>query len=641
MKRILFRHERKIIQAFAEVLIPLSTASHPEEMSRLLDSIEDLFRYTPRDMAYIYRACLWVLELGAFFYYAKFKLMTQMDVALRERYVAAWHNTWWSTKRIVKRYVEATIFANYYSMPDIAKRVCGYDPKFKPPLSTQDFPSENLIRNFPNKNIHEDVDVCVIGTGAGGAVVAKELAQAGHSVVVLEEGGYFTDCDFGADTVTMVKKLFRNAGVTNTFGWPTIYITLGRCVGGATLINSGTCFRAPDAVFEKWASNFGLVNWAPSHMKTHYDEVERAICVAPTEERFQGRSGVFFERGLKKLGHKLMPLMRNVPNCCGSGVCFLGCPTNAKLSTQLSYVPLALEAGARVYTHCRAQKIVHKRRHAVEVEGQFLDLDKKGPLIHVKAKVIVVACGTFHTPVLLKKSHVPNISGQIGHNLTLHPTAKVIAFFDEEVRGWEGIPQGYYSDALAGDGIMLVGTFLPPAFTAGSFLLTGKAHHEAMEQYNHWALFGMLVSDTSRGIVIRGLNGNSIAIYNINRTDLPKYRKGIKFLADTFFEAGAKKILLPIFTLPQITREQGTAPIEKLRLRNKDLDLQAFHPLGTCRMGADPREAVLDPFARVYGLDNLFVVDGSIFPTSLGINPMLTIMAAAHKISEHIHRNFI
>jgi len=340
---------------------------------------------------------------------------------------------------------------------------------------------------------------------------------------------------------------------------------------------------------------------------------------------------------LKMLGHQMNPLVRNVPKCCGSGICPFGCPTNAKQSMNLSYIPLALRAGAKLYANCRAKKISYGKRHATEVAGRF----KNGRAIRVKAKVIVVSCGSLFTPVLLDASGIPDISGQIGKNLTLHPAAKTMAVFDEEVKGWDGIPQGYYSEALVNEGIMIEGIFLPPAFTASTLLLTGKDHHEAMENYNHIAMSGMMLSDTTRGRVVRGVKGRAIAIYNINRTDLPKYRRGIQFMADVFFEAGAKKIFLPFHTLPQVTREEGVRPIIEHKLRNKDLDLQAFHPLGTCRMGADPREAALDPFARLYGLDNLFVADGSIFPTSLGVNPMLTIMAAANKIADYIHRNIL
>jgi len=637
----LSRHELKIVAAFAEVLVPLPSTS--EEMPRLLDSIEEHVGCMTRDMAFMYRLCLWVLELGAFFYYGKFKLMTAMDVNLRERYVAAWHHTWWSVKRTIKRFLETTVFMNYYGMPDVAKRVCGFEPHFKPPMGVRDFPSKNLITAFPEGDVEEDVDVCVIGTGAGGAVAAKELSEKGHSVVVLEEGGFFTAKDIGVDVVAQTKKFYRNGGVVNTFGWPAILVPVGKCIGGTTFINSGTCFETPGHVFERWANEFGLATWAPAHMRRHYDAITKVMEIAPARDEVQGKSARFFEKGLKILGHRMMPLVRNVPKCCGSGICPFGCPTNAKQSMNLSYVPLALQAGARIYANCRAKKIVYKRRHAVEVQGQFLDRKngKKGPAIRVKAKVIIVAGGALHTPVLLMASGIPDISGQIGKNLTLHPAAKVEALFDEEVRGWEGIPQGYYSEALVNEGIMIEGVFLPPPFVASTLLLTGKDHHEAMENYNHMALFGMMVSDTSRGRIVRGVKGHAIALYNINRNDLPKYRRGIQFLADAFFEAGAKKIFLPFHTLPQVTREEGVRPIIEHRLRNKDLDLQAFHPLGTCRMGADPREAALDPFARLYGLDNLFVADGSIFPTSLGVNPMLTIMAAAHKIADYIHRDIL
>ena len=641
MKRALSRHERKIVQAIAEVLIPLSPQAHPEEMRKLIDAVDDHVSCMTRDLAFLFRFCLWVWEIAAFFYYGKLKLMTRMDALLRERYVAAWHNTWWSVKRTIKRFLETIIFINYYGLPDVAKEVCGYDPAYNAPLGTRDFPSVNMIQNFPDKDIHENVDVCVIGSGAGGAVIAKELAETGHSVVILEEGAYFTDRDFGKDTMTMIKRLYRGGALTNTLGWPAMIVPLGMCVGGTTVINSGTCFRTPDEVFENWTSTYGLSSWSPSHLKRHYEEIEKVIRVAPANNQVQGRSGVFFERGLRALGHDIVPLLRNAPQCCGSGACYLGCPTNAKLSMQLNYIPLALQAGARLYTKCCAQKIVMKRRHATEVIGQFVDKDKKGPLLHVKAKVIIVACGAVHSPVLLKKSGVPDISGKIGHNLTLHPAVKVMALFDEEVRGWEGIPQGYYSEALSEEGIMIVGTYVVPGFTASTLLLSGEAHREVMKQYNHLAIFGMMVSDTTQGRIIRGLKGHAIAIYNINRTDLPKYRGGIKFLTEAFFAAGARKVFLPIHTLPVVTKEQGVRPLMDLKLRNKDLDLYAFHPMGTCRMGADPREAVLDSFARVYGLDNLFVADASIFPTSLGVNPMMTIMAAAHKIAEHIDRDFI
>lgn len=642
MKKGLRDRELKIVQAIAEVLIPLSKDNQTKEKELFLNSISEHVACMKPETAFLYRLSLWTLELCAFFYYGSMKPMTEMNIILRDRYLNAWHNTWWSVKRTMKRFLESVIFINYYGLPSVAENVCGYKPSFGRSFPAIDFPKENLIADIPDWEAEVKCDICVIGSGAGGAVVAKELAEKGRSVIILEEGRYFEAQDFGEDVATMTKRLYLGGGVTNSFGWPPIVIPIGSCVGGTTLINSGTCFRTPDNIFRKWVRNFGLTTWTPELMKAHYDSVEEIIKTELASESVQGSSAKFLARGLNKLGHEIHPLVRNAPKCCGSGVCCFGCPTNAKQSVQLNYIPLALRAGARLYTKCKAEKIIYKRRHATEVIARFRDTARgvKGPRMRIKAKVIVSACGSLYTPVLLKTSKVPNPSGQIGRNLTLHPAAKVMALFNEEVKGWKGIPQGYYSEALVEEGVKLEGIFLQPAFTAATLMLTGGAHREVMQQYNNLALFGMMISDTSKGVVLRGVGGGALSIYNINRIDLPKYRRGLQFLADAFFKAGAERVFLPLHTLPELKKEEGITPLIGLRLRNKDLDLQAFHPLGSCRMGADPREAVLDPYARVYGLDNLFVADGSIFPSSLGVNPMLTIMAAARKIAHHIDREY-
>ncbi len=640
MKKTLFKRERRIAAAFAEVLLPLEAAD--PKMEKLLDRIDDQLRHLTKDMALAWRLSLWTFELLAFFYYGKCKLMTRMDPLLRDRYVKAWHHTRWSVKRTTKRFVESLVFMNYYSLPEVEKSI-GFAPKFESAMSSPDFPSENLIRDFPADDQTIEVDVCVVGSGAGGAIAAMELAAAGRSVAVVEEGPYCDVNDFCDDAMAMTKKLYRAGGLVNSFGWPVILIPIGRCVGGTTVINSGTCFRTPKKVFQWWADRYGLTNWAPERLDPYFDRVEELLEVQLAEDNVQGRSGEIFGRGARELGIEVEPILRNAPGCCGSGFCCFGCPTNAKKSLQLNAIPYAMQSGARIYTKCRAERIEHERRHAGLVKCRFIDPVSRasGPKLIVKAKAIVVACGTLYSPVLLGRSKIPDPSGQRGKNLTLHPATKVFALMEEEVCGWKGIPQGYYSDALVEEGIKLENVFLPPPFMACTLLLNGKEHMEVMENYNRIAVFGMMVSDTTRGRVIRGFGNHSKTIYNINREDLPKYQKGITHLAQAFFAAGAKKVFPGIHTLPVVSREQGAGAIAKLKLRNKDLDLQAFHPLGTCRMGADPREAVVDPNGRVYGLDNLFVADGSIFPTSLGVNPQVTIMAAALKIADFIHREYL
>jgi len=641
-KKVMSKRERKILAAFAEVLLAWPDGKKTSMMKDLLDGVERHVWCMTWDKRILFRMCLWIFELSAIFYYASLRTMSGMKYEKRSCFLEAWHNTWWSTKRVIKRFIEVTIFMNYYTLKENTDRI-GYKPTFKPALSAPDFPRENLISRLSSSDVREEADVCVIGTGAGGAVAAKELAEKGHSVILLEEGDWFDVNEFGKDTMSSTLKLYRDGGATLTVGWPFIPTFLGRCVGGTTLINSGTCFRTPENVLRHWVEEYGLTGWGAEGLRPYFERVESTIGVATAREEVQGPSGALVRAGFEKLGYGLKPLDRNVPDCCGSGICVQGCPTNAKQATHMNYVPMAMRAGARVYTMARVKRIRYRRSHATEVWGRFVDplTREKGSRFRVKAKVIVVACGSMLTPVLLADSHIPNPSGQRGRNLTLHPATKVYGIFDHEVRGWEGIPQGYYSDALAKEGIKFEGVFLSPAYAASTILLTGQRHREMMEQYPHVACFGFMVSDTTHGRIFRLPGGINYAWYTINKQDLPKFKKGYQLLAEALFAAGAKKVLPGICTLPEITREQGSQVIGKLNLRNKDLDLQAFHPLGSCRMGADPREAVVDAFGRVYGMDNLFVADGSIFPTSLGVNPMITIMAAASKIADNISRNIM
>ena len=624
----------------AEVLVPLDRLS--PDMEPLIERVNDTLCRFPWIRRLAWRFFLLVFEWLGILYCGQCRPMSFMNADMRRRYIDFFRHTRWLVTRGLIRGLEGMVFVNYYSLPQVERRL-GYSRQFKPAGSSPQFPVANLVRDFPSEDVSVEADVCVIGSGAGGACVAMSLAQAGRSVALIEEGDFLGAKDFGQDAVTMSKMLFREAGSIITLGYPPIFTVTGCCVGGTTVVNSGTSFRTPDRIFHWWSERFGLTTWSPERMELYYQRAEELLELELAKEEVQGRSGKVFAQGLEKLGGKLQPLQRSAPGCSGSGVCFLGCPTNAKKSLHLNVIPLALQAGARLYARCRVERIKFRRHHVDAVVARFVDpvTGVRGPRLVVRPRAVVVSCGTLHTPVLLSRSGVPNFSGQRGRNLSLHPVARVVALMDEEVRGWEGIPQGYYSDVLADEGITLEGVFLPPAFTAGSVLSVGQEHREVMSNYSRLAMFGMMVADTSRGRVINGPTGHTIVFYNVNRRDLSRIQKGIAFLVKTFFAAGAKKVFTCIYSLPVVTREQGASTVARLKIRSKDFELQAFHPLGTCRMGADPREAVLDPSGRVYGLDNLFVADGSIFPTPLEINPQTTIMAAALKIADHINREHL
>ena len=635
-RKVLGRYGRRVLRAMAEVVVPLDRSS--PDMEPLIERVDDTLCQFPWIRCLAWRFFLLVFEWLGVLYCGRCRPMSFMNANMRRRYVGFFRHTRWFVTRGVMRSLEVLVFLHYYSLPQVERRL-GYLRQFKPAANPPQFPAANLLRDFPSKDVTVEPDVCVIGSGAGGACVAMSMAQAGRSVALVEEGDFFGAQDFGHDAVTMGKMLFREAGSIFTLGYPPMYTLTGRCVGGTTMVNSGTSFRTPAKVFHWWKERFGLTTWSPERLEPYYQQVEELLELELAKEEVQGRSGKVFARGLEKLGGKLQPLLRSAPGCSGSGVCFLGCPTNAKKSLHLSVIPLALQAGARLYARCRAERIKFRRHHVDAVMARFVDpvTGARGPRLAIKPRAVVVSCGTLHTPVLLSRSGIPDVSRQRGRNLSMHPVARVVALMDEEVRGWEGIPQGYYSDVLSDEGIALEGVFLPPAFAAGSVLSFGQEHREVMSNYDRLAMFGMMVADTSRGRVINGPAGHTVVFYNVNRHDLSRIQRGIAYLVEAFFAAGAKKVFTCIYSLPMVTPEQGASTVASLKLRSKDLELQAFHPLGTCRMGADPREAVLDPSGRVYGLDNLFVADGSIFPTPLEVNPQTTIMAAALKIADHIN----
>lgn len=643
-RKILTNYERRIIEAIAATIIPNPHGPFTKSVTdvNIADKVADHLTYLTLDSRLTYRLFLFVMDIGAIFYRLRLKTFTRLKREHRVQYLKAWHKTFLAPKRLISRFIEAIINMNYYSTPEVGAE-CGYAPLFKKPQPQPEFPHERL-HAWPLEGEHDiSVDVCVIGSGAGGASAAAELASKGNSVVIIEEGGYFTVENYGKDVVSMTKMLYRDGGVIATFGWPNILLPEGKCVGGTTTINSGTCFRCPDSVLERWDYEFGLSQWRPDKMKAYFDRVERAIGVFTPGEGLLGKNTEVFKRGLKAMGLKGEVIPRNAIGCDGSGVCCFGCPTNAKKSVDLNFIPTALENGAHLYAHARAERLLFSKGKADGVVVSFIhpETKKKIGRLNVRARAVLIACGTLHTPVLLKNSGLPDTSGAIGRNLTLHPAAKVVALFDEEVCASQGIPQGYGLNTLDADGIKLEQIFTPPAYVASSLMMHGVEHSEVMANYNKLAAFGLIVSDTSHGRIF-SLPGNRAVIwYSINKHDLPKYIRGIAYLTDIFFAAGAKKVFPCIHRLSSITREEGSEKLYKKKIKPKDLDLQAFHPLGTCRMGADPREAAVDPNGRLYGMDNVFVADGSIFPTSLGVNPQVTIMAAGMKIAEHMDRELL
>lgn len=469
-------------------------------------------------------------------------------------------------------------------------------------------------------------DAVVIGSGAGGAVVAKELAEGGMRVIVLEDGAHHSTDSLDARPRDAFPSLYRDAGQTTTVGNPPIVMPLGRGIGGTTFVNSGTCFRTPGHVLERWRSEFGL----DLDLDPFFRRVEREVNVAQVPAEVAGHNATLARRGAEALGWSGDYLFRNVRGCVGSGVCAFGCPTSAKQHTGITYVPKAWDAGAVTYTRVRAERIEVDGGRVRAVEARAAG----GGRLRVEAEHVIVAAGTVHTPGLLSRNRIGDGSGWLGRNLSIHPGTAVWALFDEPVDMARGVPQSYYVDEFAPQGIMMEGVAGPPDYVGMAMPYTGERQRELMLRYRHIAQFGLMVSDTSRGRVLSRF-GRPIVRYDLVREDVERFHLGLQRMVELWWAAGARSVLLPLGVLKEL-HDGETAPLRDLRLRAGDLKLMAFHPLGTARAHADPAQGVLDADLRVHGVRGLHVADGSAVPSALGVNPQITIMTLATRLAFHL-----
>ena len=486
-----------------------------------------------------------------------------------------------------------------------------------------------------------DCDVVIIGSGAGGAVMATELSLAGLDVVVLEEGRHVPAAVHGRMRQSQaVRSLWRDGGMGVAFGLggsPSVNVTIGTGIGGSSIMTGGVCFRVPESVSDAWANEMGLSDLTAKGMDPYYTRVEKAIHVEEVPVHMRSRSTALFAEGAEKLGYSLEPTRRNTDGCEGCGRCNFGCPHEAKMSVDLSYLPRAMEAGARVYSDCLVTRIVHKNGRATGVRGRLFNGPRrtKRSRFEVRAKVVVSSCGGLHSPILLKSSGLAGFGSQVGENLTLHPGFRVFATFDEPVRGWTGAMQSAFTNHFHHDRVMLMSLFIPASVIAAQLPGAGPANRKHLDQLENIAVFGAMVHDDGPGTVRRGIGREPVVTYRMSKRDKAAMFRGIRLVAETYFAAGAKRVYLPIFGAEPVTADElERFPLEQVAATKIECGSQ--HPLGSCRMGTAAGWSGVDSDGKLWGTDNVYVVDGSIIPSSLGVNPQLTIMAMATRISERL-----
>jgi choline dehydrogenase-like flavoprotein len=431
-----------------------------------------------------------------------------------------------------------------------------------------------------------------------------------------------------------MRHMWRDAGLTFAVGLgdtPMINVMMGRCFGGSSVLTGGVCFRIPGAVLREWRERFGLTELSEANMEPCHEAVERALNVHEVPPDLRSKSTRLFLEGAAKLGIATKSLRRNTRDCDGCGRCNFGCPHGRKLSVDVTYLPRALAAGARVYTDCKVERITAANGRASGVRARFLSSERARPLgtLDVKARRVVVAAGAYASPVLLRKCGIK--SPQVGNNLTLHPAFRVMARFEEPVRGWQGALQSAYSDALEHDRITLVGLFIPPGVLAATLPGIGPEHARRAASIPHLSVFGGMLHDSAGGRVHWRL-GQPFMTYRLAAADAAAIPKLMRTMAEIYFAAGAKEVFLPVLGLGGLDPD-AFRRVDLEHLPKRLLECSSQHPLGTCRMGTSPTGSVVDPDGQVWQLPELYIADGSIVPTSLGVNPQLSIMTLATRIA--------
>jgi choline dehydrogenase-like flavoprotein len=488
-----------------------------------------------------------------------------------------------------------------------------------------------------NGDLRVECGVVIVGSGAGGATMAAELADAGVDVVLVEEGGYHPTDSFTAETGRALRNLYRDGGMGLALGQPPVLFSEGRCVGGSTVVNGGMSWRTPARVLRRWADEEEVTAISERDMEPYFAKVESRISVAHQDPETIGTDMRLLKAGADAKGWNVIPNLRNQLHCAGSNNCTNGCPTGAKRSMLVTNVPRALAHGARLFADCRVERITRDGRTVTGIEGRFIRPGgHRGPRLTVRSPVVVAAGGAVQTPALLARSGVRSEAGLLGRNLTLHPNAKVIAFFDEEVLGWQGVHQAYQVREFIDDGILLTAVNLPPSLVALGLPAYGRELGAVMADYNRMITAGCLVEDTGSGRVrnVPGLGPQ--VFYQLSDRDAARVVRGITLSAELMFAAGARRVLLPFDGAPEVSDRAGLERVLARGVPKKSIELFTVHLMGTARMSDNPRRGVVDSFGGFHGLPGLFVADASLFPGPIGVNPMETILALVTRNAQRL-----
>ncbi len=519
-------------------------------------------------------------------------------------------------------------------------------------IAAESLPAGVITADTFGADLHRRADAVVIGTGAGGAVTAARLAAEGYEVVMLEEGGYFAPSDFTEQEAELTERLYAD-GAMRTTDDLSVALVQGSSVGGSTTVNWMIMLRTPPYVLEQWAREAGAYGMSPTEMGPVFDRIEEAVHARPVPDDSHSANNRLLLDGARALGWRASTAAINADGCVRCGFCGVGCRHEAKRSTLVTYVPSALRSGATLFANAHVSRIEVRERDGgsstpplkrVHASVRGTRADAPARTLTIDAPLVVVAGGGVGTPALLQRSGLGG--GGVGSWLRLHPTTAIFGRYDREIVPSSGIPLSTMSDEFirwngTDYGFWIECPPMHPSFTAAALPGIGPAHAERMRELNRLGVLIALTRDgadrfTSSGSVRVDRRGRTRIDYRLTGADQLRVRASLAASARIHLAMGASEVGTLHSVPVRIRTKADLAQLAHVSLAPNAIGLFSAHVNGTCRMGTDPRTSGSSPDGERHGVRGLYISDGSLLPTALGVNPQETIMAVASVLADRM-----
>lgn len=484
----------------------------------------------------------------------------------------------------------------------------------------------NIVTEY-DKPISRHVDVCIIGTGAGGSAVAHTLTNNGKSVIMLEAGNHYDEEYIQKQTrEDVLLNLWKHHGVflSNNFS---VNVAQGQCVGGSTMINYGICFRIPPNVLDVWRNTHGIT-LTDDEIDQAYRKVE--VLYGVTSIQQEGRSHEVLKKGCDSLGYS-------------SGWMQKALRGDKKQNALITFLENSKKEKLEIFANCKAESVTRDGNKILSVKGVATDPNTKiKHNVEIFAEKIVLSAGSIASSEFLLKNNLSNSNGKVGEQFSLHPSSSVVAEFDDPVNGQDSSVMAYYCDKFSilqqrEFGFMIESVFVAPSQFSIIMPSFGMENLQHVKSYHNVSMAGVLVHDQSVGKIKLNHNKDATLDYTLGKDDQAKMVQGIREAAKIYFRAGAKRVITGHIETMILENEGDISKITDDSAGQGKLLVASAHPQGGNIMGKDPKESIVDSYCKSHEISNLYVCDASVFPTSVGVNPQLTVLMLATLASEHMY----